>query len=276
MQAIHVLRRASRLSFPLIAAIVALATATATATASTGGTGAPAGGTSASSDSGSSGGTKQSNGATPATPNTGGASPGSTRAADRPAKPPKKKKKKRKKRRRRHSTPPPQTQAQPDPPVAAPTTGSTSDIPAAYLKIYKAAAKSAGIDWRLLAAIGKNESDHGRSTAPGVAFGRNSAGCCSGPMQICTIKSCGNTWGYYKRDGDGDGVMSVYDPDDAIYSAAALLKEIQAQFGADKPKWLMAAYNAGSGNVQKYGGVPPFPETQAYVRKGVAYIASLG
>jgi hypothetical protein len=131
------------------------------------------------------------------------------------------------------------------------------------------------VDWRVLAAIGKNESDHGRSTAPGVASGVNRAGCCSGPMQICTVTSCGNTWQFYAVDGDGDGIASVYDPADAIDAAANLLHNLQATLGPD-PSLLMAGYNAGAGSVQKYNGVPPYTETQAYVRAGLAYIASLG
>ena len=43
-------------------------------------------------------------------------------------------------------------------------------------------------------------------------------------MQMCTIKACSNTWGYYAVDGDGDGIKSVYDPADAIYAAAAMVR----------------------------------------------------
>ena len=199
---------------------------------------------------------------------TGGVSPNSVRP---PTAPVKKRKKRRKRPPRRHTPPPAQAPApQPAPAPAAPT----ADIPARYVAIYKRAAKSAGIDWRILAAIGKNESDHGRSTAPGVQSGLNFADCCSGPMQICTVTACGKVWQAYAVDGDGDGVASVYDPDDAIFAAAGLVRDLRTIVGND-PALLLAAYNAGPGNVNRYKGVPPFPETRAYVRAGLAYIASL-
>jgi len=203
---------------------------------------------------------------------TGGVSPRTVREPTAPVK--QKPKKKKKKKRRRHPA------AQPAPPapqpatVPAPGPTSPSDIPSDFKAAYKAAAVQNGIDWRVLAAIGNNESDHGRSTLPGVHSGRNYADCCSGPMQMCTIKACSNTWGYYAVDGDGDGIKSVYDPEDAIYAAAAMVRDLEALVGPD-PKLLLAAYNAGPGNVKKYKGVPPFEETKKYVSAGLAYIAGL-
>jgi soluble lytic murein transglycosylase-like protein len=93
-------------------------------------------------------------------------------------------------------------------------------------------------------------------------------------MQICTVASCGNTWQHYAVDANGDGVASVYDPDDSIYAAAALVRDLQVIVGTN-PKLVLAAYNAGPGNVARYKGVPPFPETQAYVRVALSYIAAL-
>jgi soluble lytic murein transglycosylase-like protein len=66
----------------------------------------------------------------------------------------------------------------------------------------------------------------------------------------------------------------VYDPDDSIYAAATLVRDLKGMVG-NNPKLLLAAYNAGPGNVKKYNGVPPFAETKAYVSAGLAYIASL-
>lgn len=148
------------------------------------------------------------------------------------------------------------------------------DIPRLYLKYYRAAGKRYGVDWRLLAALGKNESDHGRSTLPGVASGLNFAGCCSGPMQICQVASCGNVWQTYRRDGDGDGVISIYSAGDSIHSAAALVSDLRRMVGPSS-KLILAAYNAGPGTVQKYRGVPPIDETEIYVRNGVRYLRLL-
>ena len=145
------------------------------------------------------------------------------------------------------------------------------DIPAPYLKLYKAAGKQYGVNWTILAAIGKNETDHGRSVLPGVLTGLNSANCCAGPMQLCIVKSCGEVWQYYANDADADGIESVYAPADAIYAAAALVKDLQRMVGHSS-RLLLAAYNAGPGTVKKYRGVPPYGETVAYVRNGVRYI----
>jgi membrane-bound lytic murein transglycosylase B len=150
-----------------------------------------------------------------------------------------------------------------------------SDVPRAYMRLYRAAARRTGIDWRVLAAIGKNESDHGRSTAAGVHSGVNFAECCSGPMQICTVVSCGNVWRAYAVDANGDGRRSVYSPPDAIYAAAGILRDLQRVFGPRHPGLLLAAYNAGPSAVQKFKGVPNYPETRAYVTRGLAYMKQM-
>jgi soluble lytic murein transglycosylase-like protein len=93
-------------------------------------------------------------------------------------------------------------------------------------------------------------------------------------MQMCTEKSCGNTWQAYARDGDGDGRKSVYAAADAVSAAGALLRDLHRIFG-DHPAHILAGYNAGPGNVQRYKGVPPFAETQGYVKRGLAYMRGL-
>ena len=82
-----------------------------------------------------------------------------------------------------------------------------------------------------------------------------------------------DVWEQYGVDGDGDGTASVWNPIDAIHSAAELNcvnKELVADVPGDQLRNILAAYNAGFNQVVKYQGVPPFPETQAYVDKILA------
>ena len=106
--------------------------------------------------------------------------------------------------------------------------GAASDIPSEYLAAYKTSAARFGLGadgWSYLAGVGKIESDHGRSSAPGVHRGQNFHGCCAGPMQIHTgFGSGGGTWGRFQTDGDGDGRLDIYGTEDAVATAARYLK----------------------------------------------------
>jgi soluble lytic murein transglycosylase-like protein len=63
----------------------------------------------------------------------------------------------------------------------------------------------------------------------------------------------------------GLGVTDPLDPVQALEGGAKYLREQLDRFGGDVTRAL-AAYNAGPGAVQRYGGVPPYAETQNYVR----------
>lgn len=66
------------------------------------------------------------------------------------------------------------------------------------------------------------------------------------------------------------GVKNAYDPKDNIMGGAKYLGQLMEMFNGDMTKTI-AAYNAGPGSVQQYGGVPPYQETQNYVDKVLGY-----
>lgn len=112
----------------------------------------------------------------------------------------------------------------PTDPAYAISTEAREDIPADYLALYIDAAREYRLDWAILAAVGKVETDHGRSPLPGVRSGVNSHGCCGGPMQFWISPPHPNTWDTYGVDGNGDGRKNPHDPADAIPAAANYLR----------------------------------------------------
>ena len=71
------------------------------------------------------------------------------------------------------------------------------------------------------------------------------------------------------------GVANIFDSRENIFAGTRYLRRLLDTFNGDLDLTL-AAYNAGPGAVQKFGGVPPFRETQDYVKRVRAtYEASL-
>jgi len=62
------------------------------------------------------------------------------------------------------------------------------------------------------------------------------------------------------------GIANPFDPEQNIAAGTKQLAGLMAQYHGDLDLAL-AGYNAGPGNVHKYGGVPPFTETQNYIRR---------
>ena len=69
------------------------------------------------------------------------------------------------------------------------------------------------------------------------------------------------------------GVTDSYDAYQNIMGGANLISQLLARYNGDT-SLALAAYNAGSANVDKYGGIPPFSETQNYVQKVLSYMGS--
>jgi hypothetical protein len=159
-----------------------------------------------------------------------------------------------------------------------PSAAAIADIPPTLLPLYLQAGQSRGIDWAIVAAIGKVEADHGRSTAGGVHDGVNFAGCCAGPMQFSVTGPGGGTWGQYGVDGDGDGRRDVYNPADAIPAAADYLKANgapgdyeRAIFAYNHASWYVAQVLAQAqkyrGSLKDAGGAPALQATSSSARE---------
>lgn len=116
--------------------------------------------------------------------------------------------------------------------------------------IFEEAAKKYNVPVDLLRAIGKAESNFD----PNVV---SSAGA-QGVMQLMPA-----TAKYL-------GVQDSFDPEQNIMGGAKYISQLLDKYDGDV-KLSLAAYNAGMGNVAKYGGIPPFKETQNYVVKVMKY-----
>jgi peptidoglycan DL-endopeptidase CwlO len=135
------------------------------------------------------------------------------------------------------------------PSLGGPPSAAMAKAPAAYRGLFAAAGAKYGVPADLLAAVARAESGFDPTA-------RSSAGAI-GLMQI--------------MPGTARGLgVDPRDPAQAVDGAARLLARGLKKYDGSVPLAL-AAYNAGPGAVAKYGGIPPYKETQAYVRRVLAY-----
>jgi soluble lytic murein transglycosylase-like protein len=71
------------------------------------------------------------------------------------------------------------------------------------------------------------------------------------------------------------GARNLSDPAQNIQAGAKYLRYLTDRFDGDQQK-AIAAYNAGEGNVRRFGGVPPFKETRNYVQRVRSFQQDLG
>ncbi|NLL00025.1 MAG: lytic transglycosylase domain-containing protein [Clostridiales bacterium] len=117
--------------------------------------------------------------------------------------------------------------------------------------IFEQASRRYNVPVNLLKAIGKAESNFDPN-----AVSKSGA---QGVMQLMPATAADL------------GVTDSFDPEQNIMGGSKYIADLLKRYDGDT-KLALAAYNAGMGNVKKYGGVPPFKETQNYVVKVLKYM----
>lgn len=128
---------------------------------------------------------------------------------------------------------------------------SVTECPTDLYSIFEEAADTYGVSVNLLTSIARAESNF-RTDAV------SNAGAV-GIMQLMPATAASL------------GVTNSYDARENIMGGAKYIAQLLNKYNGNTALAL-AAYNAGSGNVDQYGGIPPFTETQNYVQKVLSYL----
>lgn len=137
--------------------------------------------------------------------------------------------------------------------------GSSPAVPAQWAGLVAQASAESGLPTSVLAAQLDVESAwNPRAVSPAGAQG--------------LAQFMPGTWATWGGDFDGDGDASAFDPEDAIIAQGRFMGRLFAEasggsIAGDPIDLALAGYNAGWGAVRSAQGIPPFPETQEYVRR---------
>ena len=128
-----------------------------------------------------------------------------------------------------------------------------ADFGVRYASFIRASAQKHGVDEKLIAGVIEAESNYDAK-----AVSRKNA---LGLMQLLP-----STAAHY-------AVTNIFDPAQNIEAGTHYLKDLLEKYRGNI-RFALAAYNAGPEMVDRYGGVPPFAETQHYVRSITAKLAA--